>query len=246
MSGICVDAIERPVTSFYAQVVLHDPEKGPLCNELKYLRYGTVAENNAELAAPTKPVVGDMVKYRRKAPVGGRRRRPGPWVEAASRTEAGRQTGLTYATVKGAINDGKPRRGKNGVHYEFIDASKPADIGSFKEVRVLRELLEREPHANVKNAYLGRTFVDTDTKERFTVCKVWNNYDSPELEDVDHSLRLCLRFYDAKKYKKTPAKKHWLWCQVASMAADGYEFVDDGVSARAVVSKKRKTRSKSG
>ena len=34
--------------------------------------------------------------------------------------------------------------------------------------------------------------------------------------------------------------------QVASMAADGYEFVDDGVSARAVVSKKRKTRSKSG
>ena len=145
-----------------------------------------------------------------------------------------------------ALKDGKPRLGKGGHYYEFVDMSVPDDIDNFVEVRVRPELLQKEPHANVKNAYLGRTFVDTDTKERFTVCKVWNNYDSPELEDVDHSLRLCLRFYDAKKYKKTPAKKHWLWCQVASMAADGYEFVDDGVSARAVVSKKRKTRSKSG
>jgi len=70
-----------------------------------------------------------------------------------------------------------------------------------------------------------------------------NNYD---IDVDDHSLRLSLWFYDAKKYKKTPAKKNWLWCQVASMAADGYEFVDDVASARAVVSKKRKTRSKSG
>ena len=72
---------------------------------------------------------------------------------------------------------------------------------------------------------------------------------APQGHDIDvddHSLRLSLWFYDAKKYKKTPAKKNWLWCQVASMAADGYEFIDDVASARAVVSKKRKTRSKSG
>ena len=143
------------------------------------------------------------------------------------------------------MRDGKPLLGKGGDYYEYVDLSKPPDIKEFVEVRVLRELLEREPHATIVNAYLGRTFVDTATKERFKVCKVWNNYESPELKGVDHSLRLCLRFHDAK-YKKTPAKKHWLWCQVASMAADGYKFVDDGVSARARVSKKRKTRSKSG
>ena len=62
----------------------------------------------------------------------------------------------------------------------------------------------------------------------------------------DHSLRLCLRFYDAKKYKKTPAKSQWDWCQVARMAADGYKFVD-GSPWAGHVSKKRKspkTRSK--
>ena len=68
---------------------------------------------------------------------------------------------------------------------------------------------------------------------------------APQGHDIDvddHSLRLSLWFYDAKK--KKPAKQHW--CYVASMAADGYEFIDDVASARAVVSKKRKTRSKSG
>ena len=111
------------------------------------------------------------------------------------------------------------------------------------EVRVHPELLQRKPAATVKRSYIGRSFVDTDTDERFTVCDVFNNYD---INVDDHSLRLSLWFYDAKKYKKTPAKKKWLWCQVASMAADGYEFIDDVASARAVVSKKRKTRSKSG
>jgi len=59
------------------------------------------------------------------------------------------------------------------------------------------------------------------------------NYD----DDVDdHSLRLALWFYDAKK--KKPAKQYW--CYVASMAADGYEWVDDASSAPAP--KKRKTK----
>ena len=133
--------------------------------------------------------------------------------------------------------------GKGGDYYEFRDLSVPDDIKDFVEVRVLPALLEREVPPAVKNAYLGRTFVDTDTNEHFTVCDVWNNYHSPELKNVDHSLRLCLWFHDAK-YKKLPAKKHRMWCQVATMAEDGYKFVDDGVSARADVSKKRKTGAK--
>ena len=101
------------------------------------------------------------------------------------------------------------------------------------EVRVRPELLQKEPSATLKRAYLGRTFVDTKTKERFTVSDVFNNYD----DDVDdHSLRLALWFYDAKK--KKPAKQYW--CYVASMAADGYEWVDDASSAPAP--KKRKTK----
>ena len=136
------------------------------------------------------------------------------------------------------MKDGRPRLGKGGHYYEFVDMSVPDDIDNFVEVRVRPELLQKEPHANVKNNYLGRSFVDTDTDERFTVCDVFNNYDSPELKDVDHSLRLCLRFYDAKKYKKTPAKSQWDWCQVARMAADGYEWVDSSAPPAA---KKRKT-----
>ena len=107
----------------------------------------------------------------------------------------------------------------------------PKDIRDFVPVRVRRELLERQPHAAVRKSYIGRTFVDTKTKERFTVSDVFNNYDD-DLDD--HSLRLSLWFYDAKK--KKPAKQHW--CYVASMAADGYKFVDDAVSA----AKKRKTK----
>ena len=88
--------------------------------------------------------------------------------------------------------------------------------------------------------YLYRA-LPQDHEKRALQNKHWHNIDVD-----DHSLRLSLWFYDAKKYKKTPAEKNWLWCQVASMAADGYEFIDDVASARAVVSKKRKTRSKSG
>ena len=51
----------------------------------------------------------------------------------------------------------------------------------------------------------------------------------------DHSLRLSLWFYDAKK--KKPAKQYW--CYVASMAADGYEWVD---SSAPPAPKKRKTK----
>ena len=113
----------------------------------------------------------------------------------------------------------------------------PKDIRDFVPVRVRRELLERQPHAAVRKSYIGRTFVDTKTKERFTVCDVFNNYDI----DVDHhSLRLSLWFYDAKKYKKTPAKSQWDWCQVAMMAANDYKWVDSSAPAR----KKRKTTSR--
>jgi len=165
------------------------------------------------------------------------------WVDAPSRYEAGRMTGLTYETVRGAIDDGKPRLGKGGHYYEFIDLSKPPDIGSFVEVRVRPELLQLQPHTNIRRSYLGRSFVDKKTKDRFTVCGVFNNYDD-DLDD--HSLRLSLWFYDAKKYKKKPAKSQWDWCYVASMAADGYKFVD-GSPWAGHVSKKRKspkTRSK--
>ena len=104
-------------------------------------------------------------------------------------------------------------------------------------VRVRPELLHREPHASVKNLYLGRTFVDTKTKERFTVSDVFNNYDDDDdySEKHDHSLRLALWFYDAKK--KKPAKQHW--CYVAKMAADGYEWVD---ASSAPAAKKRRTK----
>ena len=130
------------------------------------------------------------------------------------------------------MKDGKPRHGKGGALYEFVDMSVPDDIDDFVEVRVRPELLHREPHATVKRDYLGRTFVDTKTKERFTVSDVFNNYD----DDVDdHSLRLALWFYDAKK--KKPAKQHW--CYVASMGADGYEWAD---ASSAPAPKKRKTK----
>ena len=158
------------------------------------------------------------------------------WVDAPSRYEAGRMTGLTYETVRGAIDDGKPRLGKGGHYYEFIDLSKPPDIGSFVEVRVRPELLQLQPHTNIRRSYLGRSFVDKKTKDRFTVCGVFNNYDD-DLDD--HSLRLSLWFYDAKKYKKTPAKSQWDWCQVARMAADGYKFVD---SSAPTAAKRRKTQ----
>ena len=65
---------------------------------------------------------------------------------------------------------------------------------------------------------------------------------APQGHDIDvddHSLRLSLWFYDAKKYKKTPAKSQWDWCQVARMAADGYKFVDSSAPPAA---KKRKTQ----
>ena len=137
------------------------------------------------------------------------------------------------------MKDGKARLGKGGKYNEFADASVPDDIKDFVVVRVLPEHLERGVPGHLFKAYLGRTFLDKKTKERFTVCDVWNNY---ELKNVDHSQRLCLWFYDAAQYKKTPDEEHWEWCQVASMSADGYEFVDDGVSAHAVISKKR-TRS---
>ena len=141
-------------------------------------------------------------------------------------------TGLTYETVRGAIDDGKPRLGKGGHYYEFIDLSKPPDIGSFVEVRVRPELLQLQPHTNIRRSYLGRSFVDKKTKDRFTVCGVFNNYDD-DLDD--HSLRLALWFYDAKK--KKPAKQHW--CYVASFAADGYEWAD---ASSAPAPKKRKTK----
>ena len=130
-----------------------------------------------------------------------------------------------------ALKDGKPRLGKGGHYYEFVDMSVPDDIGDFVEFRVHPELLQLKPAATVKRSYIGRSFVDTKTKERFTVSDVFNNYDD-DLDD--HSLRLALWFYDAKK--KKPAKQHW--CYVASFAADGYEWVDSSAPPAA---KKRKT-----
>ena len=130
--------------------------------------------------------------------------------------------------------------GKGGDYYEFRDLSVPDDIKDFVEVRVRPELLQREPHGNVKKNYLGRSFVDTDTDERFTVVDFFNNYD---IDVDDHSLRLSLWFCDAKKYryKRTPAKSQWDWCQVARLAADGYKFVDSSAPRAA---KKRKTTQK--
>ena len=220
---------------FHAQVVLHNPETGPHNNELKNVRWGTHAENNAERAAPTKKF-GDAVKWRRAAEG---RRRAGPWKIAPSRAEAGRQTGVDFDLPKNrrALKDGTSRLGKGGARYEFVDMSIPDDIDKFVEVRVRPELLQRKPHAVLKNLYIGRTFVDTKTKERFTVSDVFNNYDDDDdySERYDHSLRLALWFCDAKKYKKTPAKDHW--CYVEMMAADGYKWVDSSAPA----AKKRKT-----
>ena len=155
---------------------------------------------------------------------------------ATSGADAGRKTGLTKDVVYHAAKDGKPRLGKGGHYYEFVDMSVPDDIDDFVEVRVHPELLQRKPAATVKRSYIGRSFVDTDTDERFTVCDVFNNYD---INVDDHSLRLSLWFYDAKKYKKTPAKSQWDWCQVARMAADGYKFVD---SSAPTAAKRRKTQ----
>ena len=135
------------------------------------------------------------------------------------------------------MEDGKPRLGKGGAYYEFVDLSVPDDIDDFVEVRVRPELLQKEPHGADRKAFFGRSFVDTKTKDRFTVCDVFNNYD---IEVDHHSLRLSLWFYDAKKYKKTPAKSQWDWCQVAMMAANDYKWVDSSAPA----AKKRKTTSR--
>ncbi len=163
----------------------------------------------------------------------------GKWHVETSRKVAWEVTGVVrpyYLFLRDFGGDSCVQRGKGGALYEFVDMSVPDDIDDFVEVRVRSELLQVQPHGPVRKAYFGRSFVDTDTDQRFTVCDVFNNYD---IATDDHSLRLCLWFYDAKKYKKTPAKSQWDWCQVARMAADGYKFVD---SSAPPAPKKRKTK----
>ena len=122
-------------------------------------------------------------------------------------------------------------------HHRYSRSYFFAPLDDFVEVRVRPELLQKEPHGADRKAFFGRSLVDTKTKDRFTVCDVFNNYD---IEVDHHSLRLSLWFYDAKKYKKTPAKSQWDWCQVAMMAANDYKWVDSSAPA----AKKRKTTSR--
>ena len=101
----------------------------------------------------------------------------------------------------------------------------------------LAEQRAQEPALRDGRREHGRS-LGADRAQKGRPAHVFNNYD---IATDDHSLRLSLWFYDAKKYKETPAKEHWTWCQVARMAADGYEWVESSAPPAA---KKRKTTEK--
>ena len=115
------------------------------------------------------------------------------------------------------------------VLYEFRDLSYAEDIDDFEELYLDDSFFALTPDTCSVNAFLGRTFIDTEENDRprFIVYNVRVDANGLIIEFYSADLPGVPRALKDRHWCHYEANKHWI------------EWVDDGLSERADVGSKK-------